>query len=167
MRVWVIRHGKSAEGKPGQTDHDRPLNARGNKNGHAMQDWYADQERRAQWIWSSSAVRALSTAEYVAAGMGGELVVEPSLYLSTPETLLGVLRGTPAQIGERAVDSVAVVAHNPGMTQLVNLLVGKRVVDNMVTFASAQIEFNGDWPGLEFGAGSLVDITVPRSLPHA
>lgn len=165
-RVWVVRHGKSAEGSPGQTDHDRPLNARGNKNGRAMQAWYARQERRAQWVWSSSAVRAHSTAEFVAAGMDGELVVEPSLYLSTPETLLGVLRGTPEHIGEQTVDATALVAHNPGITAFVNLLVGRRVVDNMVTFASAQIDFDCAWEDIDFGAGTLVDITVPRSLPE-
>ena len=104
-------------------------------------------------------------AEYVAAGMGGELVVEPALYLSAPETLLDVLRRTPDTAGERAIDTVALVAHNPGMTQFVNLLAGEYAVDNMVTFASAQLDVDAPWHEVTFGSGTVVDITVPRSLP--
>jgi phosphohistidine phosphatase len=163
MRLWVIRHAKSDWSHPGQGDFDRPLNERGRRDGPRMAEWLAGQKDPARWIWSSDAVRARETATYVTDGFRRaqpELVLDRRLYLAEPEGLLDVLRETPDD-----VDSVAVIAHNPGLTDLVNLLAGERVLDNLPTFGVAAFKVKAPWVELRAGAGRLLTLMSPKRLP--
>ncbi|MEM7100726.1 MAG: histidine phosphatase family protein [Pseudomonadota bacterium] len=155
--LWIIRHGKSADG---HKDHERTLNARGLTDGQMMQAWYASQTHAASWIWSSSAVRARTTAGFVAEGFGGQILQESDLYLSAPETILGVLSSTPD-----TENCAAVVAHNPGLTYLTNLLGGSHITDNLVTFGS--VLFCADiksWRDLRFGNCEMITYATPKNL---
>lgn len=66
--LYLLRHAKSSWDNPGLKDHDRPLNGRGKKNVPEMV------RRLNRWlvlpdiIYSSSAVRAESTAKVFATG---------------------------------------------------------------------------------------------------
>jgi phosphohistidine phosphatase len=163
MRLWLIRHAKSDWSTPGQDDFDRPLNDRGQRDGPRMAAWLAAQRKPAAWIWCSDAVRARSTAEFVRAGFaaaGPELVLDHRLYLAGPEQLLDVLRETPDTI-----ESVALIAHNPGLTELVNLLAGSAVLDNLPTFGVAALRVPAPWVDLRFGAGRMVELVSPKRLP--
>lgn len=157
--IWVIRHGKSADGTPGMSDHERPLNHRGQDNGTVMRAWYADQAHPAQWIWCSTAVRAQQTAAFVSRGFNAPVVDAPELYLASAERLLDCLQRTPGDIL-----CVAVVAHNPGLTHLVNLLGGDAVTDNLVTFGSALFRTRSDWVDLQFGGAELVSLQSPKTI---
>lgn len=157
--IWVIRHGKSAEGVPGMNDHERPLNDRGKRNGEKMCAWYRDQAHPAEWIWCSSARRAKQTADYVSRGFGARILEESGLYLASAEGLLSCLRTTPPDVG-----SVAVVAHNPGLTHLVNLLGREPVTENLVTFGSALFGTHTEWSNLYFGCAELVSLQTPKSI---
>ena len=157
--IWVIRHGKSADGSPGMRDHDRPLNERGRRNGASMCAWYADQAHRAEWIWCSTAVRAQQTAQFVARAFDAPIIDAPDLYLSPAETLLDCLQRTPENIS-----CVAVVAHTPGLTHLVNLLGATHATDNLVTFGSALFRSDCAWPDLQFGSAELVSLQTPKTI---
>ena len=157
--VWLIRHGKSSDGAPGKADHERPLNPRGEADGQLMQDWYAAHPNPAEWIWASSAIRAQLTTEYVAQGFSSPQTTAPELYLSSPETILDVLRATP-----NGVQSVAVVAHNPGLTYLANLLSAESVTDNLVTFGSALFATEADWSNLAFHHNHFMSIQTPKGI---
>ena len=157
--IWVVRHAKSAEGSPGMRDHDRPLNPRGERDGATMQDWFAAHPHAPTWIWSSTAVRAETTAGYIAAGTGATLVENADLYLAGPDTALACLRATPDD-----VERVALVAHNPGLTYLVNQLGGDYVTDNLVTFGSALFSYQGAWQDLRYGVARLIELTTPKTL---
>jgi phosphohistidine phosphatase len=141
------------------SDHERPLNDRGARNGEAMQEWYSHHTHPAEWIWCSSARRARQTAKYVSRGFDAQIVEEPELYLASAEVLLGCLQMTPPH-----VSSVAIVAHNPGLTHLVNLLGHKPITDNLVTFGSALFGTHTDWPSLHFGCAKLVSLQTPKSI---
>jgi len=158
--IWVIRHGKSAQGEPGQSDHDRPLNKRGERDGEAMRAWLSNQAHGAEWVWSSSAVRAKLTASYVTAGFNATLVEDAGLYLASAERALACLKTTPADIR-----SIAVVAHNPGLTHLANLLGQTPVTDNLVTWGTAVFSTDArDWTDLRFGCAELISLQTPKSL---
>ena len=157
--IWVIRHGKSADGAPGMSDHDRPLNHRGQRDGAAMSSWYAGQTHPAEWIWCSTAVRAQQTAVYVSRGFDAPVVDDPGLYLAPAERLLDCLQHTPDDIR-----GAAVVAHNPGLTYLVNLLGEQPVTDNLVTFGSALFSTPYSWTDLRFGAAELVSLHTPKTI---
>jgi len=163
MKLWLIRHAKSDWHSGAATDFERPLNERGERDGPRMAAWLATQSHPASWIWSSDAVRALATARFVAAGFaaaGARIVEEHGLYNAAAETIVEVIRGTPAEI-----DAVAVVAHNPGMTEVLNLLAGAQVTDNLPTFGVARLDVPGDWSGMGFGTLELELLMKPKAVP--
>ncbi len=157
--IWLIRHGKSADAKVGQVDFDRSLNKRGNRDGHHMQTWLSQQAHPASWVWSSPAVRAKLTAGYVTSGFNATFVEDLRLYLASAEMLMEVLQTTPED-----VSSVAIVAHNPGLTHLVNSLGQAHVTDNLVTFGTALFCTQQSWADLQLGQSQLITLQTPKSL---
>ncbi len=130
-----------------------------------MSSWLATQHGPAAWIWTSDALRAAATARFVADGFAAAapvVIEDHRLYDAPPERLLEVIRETPPD-----VTSAAVVAHNPGMTQLVNLLAGVSVTENLPTFGVACFAVPEPWAELAFGRGALDLITSPKRLPES
>ncbi len=160
--IWLIRHGKSRDASMAGSDHERVLAERGERDGATMQAFYAAHSRPAEWVWASSAARAQLTAEFVALGFTATITTAPELYLSSPEAALDVLRTTPT-----TVQSVAVVAHNPGLTYLANLLGAEPVTDNLVTFGSVLFATEVEWSSLAFHHNHFMSITTPKSLQQA
>lgn len=145
---WLIRHAKSENAAPGfnSRDFDRDLSNRGRRDGEQMQRWFAQlaaeqADTRPDWLVTSSAVRAAATSDYVARGFAltsNQTTDDPSLYNAPPEVLLDALRSTPCD-----ARCTAIVAHNPGMTWLVNALTATvpessaQQIDNLPTFGCA------------------------------
>ncbi len=160
--IWLFRHAKSSWADPGQADFDRPLNARGERAGPTMAAWLETQTQPAEWIWSSDARRAAATAEFVRQGFklpAEALHFSHDLYLGGPEKILDVLRATPPD-----VQAVALVAHNPGTTYLLNALAGEVVTDNVPTFGTARLSAPGAWDELSAGRCELQIFTAPKRL---
>ena len=163
MKLWLIRHAKSAWNEPGLADFERPLNARGERDGPKMAAWLAAQSEPATWVWTSTAVRARATAAFVQSGFelaDDAIVAVDALYHASPEQILDVVRQTPSE-----VRSVAIVAHNPGLTWLVNGMVRDAVTDNLPTFGIARFNCDGDWSTLRAGNASLDFLVSPKTLP--
>ena len=164
MKIWIIRHAKSSWVNRGQTDFDRPLNHRGERDGPAMQDWLSKQDAPASWIWSSDALRALETSSFVRDAFGltdTQVNTDHRLYLADPNMLSKVLRETPQDTA-----SVALVAHNPGLTYLVNNLVATQITDNLPTFGVARLTYTGLWVDLEPGQATLDFLISPKTIDH-
>jgi phosphohistidine phosphatase len=113
-------------------------------------------------ILSSTAVRARSTAEAVAKSSAyrGKIELLESLYLATAGKLL-------SEAQTHAPDSVKrllLVAHNPGMEDLVEILSGKR--ESFPTAGLAVFELGIEsWKELERGVSTkLVAIYRPKEL---
>ena len=162
MKIWLIRHAKSAWGDPGLRDFDRPLNKRGRRDGPIMASWLGTRSHPASWIWTSTAVRALATAAFVREAFQvpeDRVVGTDELYHAGPETLLDVLRRTPSE-----VDSVALVAHNPGLTWLANSFGRHRVTVNVPTFGVLRFDHPGSWTDLMEGRATLDLFEGPKSL---
>ncbi len=164
MKLWLIRHAKSAWGDRGLSDFDRPLNGRGKRDGPRMAAWLSDQSDPATWLWTSTAVRAQATAAFVQDGFeldADRVISEDRLYHASPEQILDVVRQTPGD-----VTAVAVVAHNPGLTWLVNAMGSDPVTDNLPTFGVARFDCSGGWDGLTAGSARLDFLVSPKTLPH-
>lgn len=162
MKLWLIRHAKSDWGDPRLTDFDRPLNGRGRRDGPRVARWLAAQDHPATWIWTSSAARALATARFVQQGFGvadAALVALDELYHASTEDLLDVIRRTPGTVA-----SVALVAHNPGLTWLVNCLGPDSATDNLPTFGVARFDCPGSWELLSPGRATLELLTSPKTI---
>ena len=64
--LLLLRHAKSCWKDLNLTDHDRPLNKRGNKSAPKMGEKLKNKDIRPELIITSTAIRALSTAEFLA-----------------------------------------------------------------------------------------------------
>lgn len=162
MKIWLIRHAKSSWSEPGRRDFDRPLNRRGERDGPIMAGWLARQSDPATWLWTSTAVRAQATARFVrrAFDLADDAVVaSDELYEASPEQILDVLRETPA-----GVASVAVVAHNPGLTWLANTLADSPVTDNLPTFGVVRFDYAGAWHDLRAGTATFDFLAAPKLI---
>ena len=124
-----------------------------------MQTWLAGQSNPIEWVWASSAVRAQSTADFVANATSANVVTEPALYLASPDTIIDVIRSTPAD-----VESIAIVAHNPGLTYVTNMLATESITDNLVTFGVAAFAYEHDWSGLVPGHCHFMSLNTPKTI---
>lgn len=127
-----------------------------------MARWLSDQTDPATWVWVSTAARAQATAEFVRQGFRLDRDAQVNLdelYHATPEQILDVVRQTPSD-----VQSVAVVAHNPGLTWLVNAMGADAVTDNLPTFGVARFDCSGDWVDVRAGKAKLDLLVGPKTL---
>jgi len=159
--LLVLRHAKSSWDDPALDDHERPLNTRGRRDGPRMGVLVREYGLLPDVIISSDALRARLTAEAVteAARYGGEILLDPRLYLAGPADILSLLPG----VRENA-ETVMIVGHNPGLEQLVEQLTGRR--HDLPTAALAQIRLPIDhWRDLtRWIRGTLVGLWRPKEL---
>lgn len=159
--LLLMRHAKSTWDDPQLSDRDRPLNHRGEKDAARMGKMLKHEDLIPQAILSSTAVRASQTAEILAekAGYKGEITYLDGLYLAEPAIIIEALRQLPAD-----VKKVLVVAHNPGMEGLVQVLCHK--VESMPTAAIALFKIPVDsWEELTLTTeADLKHFWKPRSL---
>jgi phosphohistidine phosphatase len=160
-----MRHAKSDWHSTAQSDFERPLNARGSKDAAAMGQWLKAQELRPQVLLASPAQRARQTILAAAEILGikdDEVAFNKNLYLADRSTLLNVLRAVPD-----SAESVLLVAHNPGLDNLVEWLASESPPLSesgklMTTAAIAMFELPRDWVRLERGEASLQHLIRPR-----
>jgi phosphohistidine phosphatase len=159
----VLRHAKAAS--QGPDDHGRPLTGRGRRQATDVGAYVAGDPVPGapvpELVLSSSARRAVETAELVTAELGAraELVVEPALYGADADDVVEIVRG----LGGEA-DSVMVVGHNPTVHELAVLLLddedvgGRARLDaGFPTAALAVIAVaTPTWTRLAPGSGTLL-----------
>lgn len=121
-RLLLIRHAKSSWKDDSLDDHERPLNRRGERDSLSMARHLADGAEQIDVIYSSTATRALDFAQMISEFTGFNLVPDLTFYTFDVDELLEILRSLPDQ-----AESVAVVAHNPAITQVVNRLSGAEI----------------------------------------
>ncbi|MBN9613927.1 MAG: histidine phosphatase family protein [Actinobacteria bacterium] len=136
IQLTLTRHAKSDWGDPGVEDHERPLNARGLRDAPVMAHRFAESGGQVQRLISSSAVRARSTAAVFGAELGVEVELDDALYLAPASRLL-------ATAAETGADSVMIVAHDPGITELAALL-SRGGISHMPTCAVARFTWQLD-----------------------
>ncbi len=131
-----------------------------------MANWLAAQPNAPTELWVSTAVRAQATAAYFAQA----LMLQPEavhsfeeMYHASVETLVGL-----AQICSSDCQSLALVAHNPGLTYLVNWLAPASVTDNLPTCGIAGFQLPDDWQNnwtnlaLAQGTAELTHYMTPK-----
>jgi phosphohistidine phosphatase len=159
-QLTLIRHAKSSWKDATLKDFERPLNKRGRHNAPLMGGVIQRSGLSFDRMVSSPAERAITTARLIAAELGypeQQIQTLDELYDASAEQLLRCVQGL-----DDSWRSVAVVAHNPGLTQLCNDLSGAGI-DNLPTCAVAVIEFELDtWQAVHPDAGRLTRFEYPR-----
>lgn len=161
LRLWIIRHAKSDWSEP-VADHERDLNKRGRRDAPRMAEWLARQDRRPSRILSSDAIRTRRTSVHLAAACAlDETAVDyrSDLYLASVPGLLAAIRELPDDCAD-----VALVGHNPGVTDLANALLDRPRIDDLPTLGMAGIDLPAPWRAVAPGLGHLAVITSPKRL---
>ncbi|MCW8884522.1 MAG: histidine phosphatase family protein [Motiliproteus sp.] len=158
--LFLIRHAKSSWDNPELLDHDRPLNRRGRKSIVAMSKRIENHGWQVQQLLTSTATRAITTAQGLVESIckGGTVKAESTLYTFDDEVLMTFIRNYS---GEE--DAIALVGHNPAMEYLLEQLVFDNTPDKFPTCAVAHLELQIDhWRQLKPGCGSLKAFEYPK-----
>ena len=168
LRLLLMRHAKTEVSSPGG-DHERQLLARGRTDAQNIARDILARRAVPDLILSSTAKRTQETAQIVAGELPTcpEIVMDRRLYLADAGTILQKIRDTDPQ-----VKTLLVIAHNPGIAELANLLVvsGDSESRNLMarkypTAALAVISLPGDvWQGASFHEGKLEAFVTAKSL---
>lgn len=159
--LLILRHAKSSWNNANLTDHERPLNKRGKADAPRMGKLLADEGLMPDLIITSSAERALTTAEQaaLASGYEAEIIVTRHLYHADPEEYFEVLHEKGG-----SHERVMVVGHNPGIEALVEELTGNYEVMSTAALAQVQLPI-ASWAELVEGvAGELIGVWRPKEL---
>lgn len=161
--LWVVRHAHAAAGSPAG-DVARPLDERGTAEAGRLAAALGalvvtGALARPDVVACSGAARARATADVLAGALGvGEPSVETELYRADADDLLTWVRRLP----DVAV-AVAVVGHNPAVSDLVDLLVGPdAAAPGMGTGSAAVVQLMvARWAETGPGDGRLVRLLRP------
>ena len=158
--LYLIRHAKSSWSFD-LPDHDRPLGKRGRKDVFKMGTHLAQKHLAPDIMISSTASRAFYTALHLCDAWGldeNEIGLSKTLFHAGPLDIVNAIH--QANSGER----MALFAHNPGITDCVNLLSGSDI-ENVPTCGVCVISFQTDtWKGVRQGEGKLEDYCYPKGL---
>ena len=158
----LLRHAKSSWSDPSCRDHDRTLNKRGKRDAPRMAEWLCSQGIRPDRILSSTATRARKTAKamQLASGENCSLLLEGSLYMSSPQEMLELVRHTP-----ESVRCLMLVGHNPGMEDLTAKLAGEWHRFPTATAAVFELDLDAWSDSSSRMSAKLLALYRPKEIP--
>jgi phosphohistidine phosphatase len=156
----LVRHAKSSWDDPYLSDFDRPLNSRGQRDAPRMARRLKEKELAPDLLLSSPAVRALTTCEIIANGIGyaeKNIKTDKAIYHASDEALLEIVQ----QLDDK-LDMVMLFGHNPGLTEFVNHLTKSRI-DNIPTCGIVAINLPvNHWRELNWKSGKVKFFDFPK-----
>jgi len=128
-QLYLIRHAKSDWSDESQSDLDRGLNQRGQKDILLMANALKEKKVLPDLILSSSARRAKLTAKGLAENINytGKIHYRDELYMAAPLQIIEIIK----EIKDK-YDTVFIFGHNPELTELTDLMVDDHI-DNVPT----------------------------------
>jgi phosphohistidine phosphatase len=161
--LLLLRHAKAVPAVEPLADVARPLAERGERDARRIGERLREHGRLPDLILTSTAARALQTAQLAAAELGHSptaIAVEQRLYLAEPATMLDVIAAQDA-----AIVCLLVVGHNPGLTELVHELEPSFDVDDLPTAAVVALDYPAadSWRQLKNAAARLTYYDYPKN----
>ncbi len=160
--LFLGRHAKSSWETDVDSDYNRPLNDRGERNAPEMGQRLATKYPPPDHFAASPALRAQATAEILAMEWGffGEIEWRSDFYESTTYHLLDVIHTF-----DDAHASAAIVAHNPTITHLANLL-GNLPIPNVPTCGIVVLKGPASWKDFEPRSANTLEFDFPKNKPN-
>jgi phosphohistidine phosphatase len=157
--IYLVRHAKSSWEDPKLADFKRPLNTRGKKDAPFMGVQLNNKQIEPDLILASPAKRAKKTAQAIAEKISypaKNILFKDEFYEASEKTLLDIIK----KIDER-FDSVMVFAHNPGLTQL-NNLISNNYIENIPTCGVVALECDKEWSDVGKNSCKLLFFDYPK-----
>jgi phosphohistidine phosphatase len=139
-KLLIVRHSKTSW-KTDRTDFDRNLKTKGETHASFMGDKVLSRGLNIQKVLSSSANRTTQTTNILNKSLhldAAQITFHKELYLAAPKTIIQHIKEV-----EDSVDELMIVAHNPGVTQVVNYLANEHF-ENVPTSGMACLLFDID-----------------------
>jgi phosphohistidine phosphatase len=154
-KLLLIRHAKAKQGDH-TNDFERPLKESGIQDATVMAQRLVAQDIKPQLIIASPALRTHATANIFSEHLSShEVETDKKIYEASENALLHIINKLSDDH-----DFIAIVGHNPGISQILYYLTGK--VKDVPTCAVALIEFDTDeWKQLSMEMGELVYYDEP------
>ncbi|MFN0212685.1 MAG: SixA phosphatase family protein [Saprospiraceae bacterium] len=161
--LYLIRHAKSSWGNPGLRDHDRPLNERGMHDAPKMAQLLVQQGVTPDYLVSSPAKRALTTALFFAEAFkidATEVVREPNIYEAFPQEILRIISALPD-----SSNTVLLFGHNPTFTEVANHFVEDDYIENVPTCGIVKITSTAEsWRDFYEGNAKVAACYFPKEV---
>jgi phosphohistidine phosphatase len=141
-RLTLMRHADARWQDPRTGDFARPLNRRGLAGAEKMARRLLELELVPDRLLASTARRAEQTADIVARELSlsvRHVQREEALYLASAADMLRLIQDTGPRIAH-----LLVIAHNPGASDLIHLLVPRGGISTLTTAAVCSILFETD-----------------------
>jgi phosphohistidine phosphatase len=162
-RLLLLRHAKAVPATEPLADIDRPLAERGERDAARIGERLRRQRVQPELILTSPAARALRTAQLVAQAIDyprEAIALDRRLYLAEPAALVDVIAAQDA-----ATETLLVVGHNPGLTELVHRLSPAFDVEDLPTCAIVGLDYADAvaWERIASGAAALSYYDYPKN----
>lgn len=159
-QLIVVRHAKAGWGDLSLGDFQRPLNERGVSDSSVVAQHLLDQAIIPQYIVSSPALRALTTAKQFAKTLNinaADFVTDKRIYEASCDTLLDVIWGL-----DEHYDKIMIVGHNPGLSDMIRSLVSQNI-DELSTCEVTAIQFDREqWQHVDLRSGTTYFSAAPQ-----
>ena len=172
--LTILRHAKSGWDVAVERDFDRQINTPGARGAELIGQWLKRRKLPVDRIIASPAVRVTETLDIFQPAAGLDML-EPHwdrrIYLASAATLIDVIRDTG-----RDAQHLLISGHNPGLEDLVLMLVPEsagdelrtKVEEKLPTSALARLDLDiADWHDLDTGIARFADFIRPRDLDPA
>ena len=170
--LTLLRHAKSGWDDKVLRDVDRPLNGKGKRAAAIVGRHWRSLGLAFDHVVASPAARVAETIDDVVTGYGESItpVIDRRIYLASAMTLLDVIHDFPEH-----ADHVLMVGHNPGLEDLVLMLVPDKASDTLrdtveekfPTASTAEMTFAGNWSDVAQNKATLTRFIRPRDLDPA
>ena len=156
-----MRHAKSSWSDGSLSDHERPLNERGEKAAIDVGQALAARGYAPDTIWSSDAARTRQTAMRLIRAIPGAQTVNynSDFYHASLETVLSVCGKHIEPDGK-----LMLLGHNPGWAALHHYFTGHHhdYPTGACTVMTRNYSSDGDW--LDPASWRMIDLILPREL---
>lgn len=155
-KLILIRHAEAESSFDESADFNRPLTASGKKNAAKMAALLLKQATLPQIFVSSPALRAIGTAHIFTNSLSlDNAKTNAEIYEADSNTLLEIIN----KLNE-SFTAVALVGHNPGVSNLLYYLTGK--ITTMPTSSWVEVALQADtWTEVSGDAGELLQYQYP------
>jgi phosphohistidine phosphatase len=159
-KLVIIRHAKSDQDDSSMDDFDRPLNSRGLNDAILMGKFLKEKTILPNFIISSPAKRAITTAEIIGKEVKYEKIITPNQYIY--EAYVNTLQEIVGYIDD-SNDVVFLVGHNPGVSALSYML--SNIKESIPTCGTVEIDFNCDsWMDVSKSNSTLISYDFPEKI---
>ncbi|MEM6576994.1 MAG: histidine phosphatase family protein [Pseudomonadota bacterium] len=159
-RLILMRHAKSSWDSPTLSDHDRPLNGRGQRSATALGSWLQANSLAVDEALVSDATRTRQTMAGLGLNLSPQFLAE--LYHAGPEIMFETLRAATGSC-------ILMIGHNPGIAEFAAMMV-RNAPDHHRFFdyptgATLVADFDIEtWTDLMPSSGQTVAFVIPREL---